>query len=44
MEKKTKAILGVVAAVVVALMAFGVGMPDFVLSILGITPEVVPVP
>ena len=40
MEKKTKAIMGVIAAIVVALMAFGVGMPDFLTSLLGIVPEV----
>ena len=46
MEKKTKAIMGVVVAIVLALMAFGVGMPDWIMSVLGIVPEVpvVPVP
>ena len=46
MEKKTKAIMGVVVAVVAALMAFGIGMPDWLLSISGMAPEVpvVPVP
>ena len=40
MNNKTKAIMGLAAAVVAVLVAFGVGVPDWLMSMMGSVPEV----